>query len=104
MAKTDTKLTRDQKEQLKAFKRCMGESFAFAACGAVTLLVHSEGPNTVRVSTAVCAADESKNRPKVGEWLCMTRMMNGGTSVVVPFPGPAWGLREYATYLAATFD
>lgn len=78
---SNTKLTRAQKEQLKAFKAIMPKNMAFATVGRVTVLAEVD-TNVVRFSTAVASPDEVKVRRKVGEYCAVERFQNGGTALM----------------------
>jgi len=78
--KSNTKLTKTQKQGLKNFKGA-NPTAVFARSNAVTVLLAEDfpGSNVLRLSVSVCSPKEKKNRRKVGQYYAML-----GESVPVP--------------------
>lgn len=82
---SNTRITRAQKEELKAFKATMPKNMAFATVGRLTVLVEVD-TNVVRFATAVASPDEIMIRRKVGEYNAMERWQYGQTALVPRYP------------------
>ena len=68
---SNTKLTKAQKTGLKALKRALPH-VQFVRAGKTTVAFAHVG-ELVEFSTAICADNEKKNRPKVGELYALSR-------------------------------
>lgn len=78
---SNTKLTRAQKDELKAFKAIMPKNMAFATVGRITVLAEVD-TNVIRFASAVASPDELKIRPKVGEYCAMQRWQYNQTALM----------------------
>ena len=85
---SNTKLTRAQKDELKAFKAIMPKNMTFGAHGSVTVLAEVD-TNVVRFATSVASPDETKIRRKVGEYCAMQRWQEGQTAMA---PRGTWSV------------
>ena len=82
---SNTKLTRAQKDELKAFKAIMPKNMAFATVGRLTVLAEVD-TSVVRFASSVASLDEVKVRLKVGEYCAMQRWQDGQTAIVPRYP------------------
>lgn len=98
---SNSKLTREQKNDLKAFKARMHKNMAFGQCGGVTVFAEVTG-NVTRFATSVASPDELKIRAKVGKWHAADRFGHG-ECVVMPTPvvGDPNTPKEIADYVAS---
>ena len=78
---SNTKLTRAQKDELKAFKAIMPKNMAFGARGRITVLAEVD-TSVVRFASSVASPDEIKIRRKVGEYCAMCRWREGQTAII----------------------
>jgi uncharacterized protein YkvS len=74
---SNTKLGRFEKSAFKDMKK-FNPHVQFALAGKTTVAFAHVG-ELVEFSTAICADNEKKNRPKVGKYWAMTRFENGQT-------------------------
>jgi hypothetical protein len=73
MAQSNSKLTKDQKAELREFKEVTPHAL-FMRAGRVTVLVLDK-----RVSVSIASIEEKKFRVKVGQYWAMQRMIYGET-------------------------
>jgi uncharacterized protein YkvS len=74
---SNTKLCKFEKSVFKDMKKFLPH-VQFVRAGQTTVAFAHVG-NLVEFSTAICADNEKKNRPKVGKYWAMTRFENGQT-------------------------
>jgi hypothetical protein len=79
---SNSKLTKAQKTGLKTLKRALPH-VQFAHMGKTTVAFKHTG-NLVEFATAICADNEKKNRPKVGQLYALSRF-DFGQTVKMPF-------------------
>ena len=77
----NTKLTREQKSDLKTFKAVdmPARNIELLNLNNATVMAFADRGNTVEFSLAVMSSDEEKFRVKVGEFLALTRFSEGST-------------------------
>lgn len=97
MAQSNSKLTKEQKAELKELKAYYGKRFGFGAAGRVTVVCKRISSDLVRFSTSVASRDEMKIRRKVGEWHALDRM-ESGEAVLASFPSSEWASLDDVAY------
>jgi hypothetical protein len=91
---SNTKLTRAQKNELKAFKAIMPKNMAFGTGFGITVLLEVD-TSVVRFASSVASMEELKWRRKVGEYNAMQRWQDQQTAII-----PRFNNRDSAQKLA----
>lgn len=80
---SNSKLTKGQKAELKEILEFCPE-IQFATMGNTTIAYQVKG-NLIEFSTAICADNEKKNRPKVGKYVTACRLVGGESVKMIPY-------------------
>lgn len=74
---SNSKITREQKAELKEFKASMGKNQAFGAYGRVTVFASRVSQTMAQFSVSIASREEEKIRPKVGQYWALERFYDG---------------------------
>ena len=102
MTTSNTKLTKDEKEDRKQLLACLkheeGEIFSYPEHNATIVVVPEfKGSNMVRVSVSYSSPNEKKFRRKVGEYYALCNMFDCEEFIKVPLK---YGYDELADHLS----
>ena len=87
MARSNSKISKAQKAELKAFKRKNPDAVFFSDPDTrVTLLIVPTGTGLVQVFSSVCSEEETRFRRKVGEYHAMMRYESSDSGLILPEP------------------
>jgi hypothetical protein len=100
MAQSNTKLSADQKIDLKEFKAAMGKNEAFGMVDRVTVYAKRVSRDMVQFSSAIASPDEKKIRPKVGQFCALDRFYRGEFALCPMAGGMGFTVQQMADALA----
>jgi hypothetical protein len=100
---SNSKLTKEQKIQLKAFKR-NNPDIVFVSVEYVTVCLRKTGENTAMFANALASLDEKKFRVKVGQYYAMQRFINGPMPIVIRSNATLQHIKDMAYHTALALN
>lgn len=100
---SNTKLSREQKQGLKDFKKNMPKNEAFGQHGETTVFVKRVSRDFAQVSASYASPDEMKLRAKVGQWYAKNRHVNGEL-ILMRYDPACESVQDFADQVAYDLD